>query len=225
MSCWYNTLILSGKLIIQHSKLFTQRMITYLIIGFTCALSVWAFSNHDVFLKCKHWPYYEARRGEYYRWLTAGFIHADYMHLAFNMITLYSFGGIVEQLFVAMFPMGKSLYLIFYLLGIVFAGAPTFFKHRNNSAFASIGASGAVSAVLFAGILFMPTMKLNMFFIPIPISGWFFGLAYLAYSWWASNQSRDNIDHDAHFFGALFGFTFPLLLEPGLLPRFFEQLL
>lgn len=199
-------------------------IITYLLIGCTCGLSVWAFSNPDVLLKCRHWPYAEARRGEYYRWLTAGFIHADYAHLAFNMLTLYSFGPLVEEFFEMALPGGRLLYLAFYLLGIVAAGAPTFVKHRNNSAFASIGASGAVSAALFAGILFVPGIELNLFFIPIPIKGWFFGILYLIYSQWASRHSHDNIDHDAHFFGAIFGFTFPLIFEPGLLLRFFEQL-
>jgi membrane associated rhomboid family serine protease len=199
--------------------------ITNLIIAFTCGLSIWAFSNPDVLQKCKHYPYLEERHKEFYRWLTAGFVHADYAHLAFNMITLYSFGNMVESYFAQLFPMGKSFYLVFYLLGIVLAGAPTFFKHRNNPTFASIGASGAVSAVLFAGILFVPNLKLNMMFIPIPITGWIFGILYLMYSQYASRNSQDNIDHEAHFYGAVFGFLLPIVLKPSLFGAFLAELL
>jgi membrane associated rhomboid family serine protease len=198
--------------------------ITNIIIAFTCALSIWAFNNPDVLQKCKHYPFLEDRQKEFYRWLTAGFVHADAMHLGFNMFTLYSFGNLVERYFEALFPMGKTFYLLFYLLGIVMAGIPTYYKHRNNPSFASIGASGAVSAVLFAGILFVPNLKLNMMFIPIPITGWIFGILYLMYSQYASKNSTDNIDHEAHFYGAVFGFLLPIVLKPSLLPAFIAEL-
>lgn len=199
--------------------------ITYIIIGFTVAFSLWAFNNSDVFYKCKHWPYEEARSGEYYRWLTSGFLHGDNMHLLFNMITLYFFGRVVEQWFGVLFPgVGALLFLFFYLVSIVAASLATYYKYREVPSFASIGASGAVSAVLFASILISPTMSLYLLFIPIPIPGFIFGIFYLWYSTYAANRGGDGIDHAAHFYGAVFGFLFPLVLKPILLLSFFGQL-
>ncbi len=121
--------------------------ITYIIIGFTCLISFMAFNNQELFVKMKHWPYQEVRDGEYFRWLTGGFLHGDAMHLIFNMITLFYFGRIVEQWFVLMFPdFGGAFYLFFYLISIVAASSATFFKYRESPGFASIGASGAVAA-------------------------------------------------------------------------------
>lgn len=200
-------------------------LLTYLIIGFTVAFSLWAFNNSDVFHKCKHWPYEEARSGEYYRWLTSGFLHGDNMHLLFNMITLYFFGRVVEQWFGVLFPgVGPLLFVFFYLISIVAASLGTYYKYRNVPGFASIGASGAVSAVLFAAILIAPTMSLRFMFIPIPIPGFVFGVFYLWYSSYAANRGGDGIDHSAHFYGAVFGFLFPLALKPALLLSFIGQL-
>ncbi|HRI60705.1 MAG TPA: rhomboid family intramembrane serine protease [Saprospiraceae bacterium] len=200
-------------------------IITYLIIGFTALISIMAFNNHDLFLKMKHWPYEEARRGEYYRWLTSGFLHGDPMHLIFNMLTLYFFGKYVEAWFGVLFPgIGGLVYLFFYLVAIVAASSATYQKHKNTPNFASIGASGAVAAVLFACILLDPTIGIMMFFIPIPIPGFIFGVLYLWYSSYAAQKGGDNIDHTAHFFGAVFGFFFPLLLKPSLFLHFIEQL-
>jgi membrane associated rhomboid family serine protease len=147
------------------------------------------------------------------------------MHLIFNMLTLYFFGDYVEEWFAALFPdFGKTLYITFYVAAIVAASSATFQKYRNTSSFASIGASGAVAAVLFACILLNPTIGIMMFFIPIPIPGFIFGALYLWYSSYAAKRGGDNIDHTAHFFGAVFGFFFPLLLKPSLFLDFVEQL-
>lgn len=197
--------------------------INYLIIGFTALISFLAFNNRHLFIKLKHWPYEEVRHGEYYRWLTSGFLHADPMHLIFNMITLYFFGSIVEQWFVIVFPaVGSLFYLVFYLISIVAASSATFFKYRDAPGFASIGASGAVAAVLFASILILPTNTIYVFFFPMP--GFIFGIGYLWFSAYEAKRGRDNIDHTAHYYGAIFGFLFPILFEPGLVPMFFMQL-
>lgn len=199
--------------------------ITYIIIGFTCLISFMAFNNQELFVKMKHWPYQEARRGEYYRWLTSGFLHGDPMHLIFNMLTLFFFGKYVESFFQYLFPdFGSTLYLVFYLGAIVAASSATYVKYKDTSSFASIGASGAVAAVLFASILLDPTIGIMMFFIPIPIPGFIFGVLYLWYSSYAARRGGDNIDHLAHFFGAVFGFFFPLLLEPSLFMNFIQRL-
>ncbi len=198
--------------------------ITYIIIAFTVILSFWAFNNREVFIKCKHWPFHEQRSGEYYRWLTSGFIHADYMHLIFNMYALYIFGMMLENYYTHSFAMGQTFYLLLYVLAIIFAGIPTYLKHKNNPSFASIGASGAVSAVIFASILFNPWSGIGFMFIPIPIPGFVFGILYLAYTQWASRHSNDNIDHEAHLFGALFGIAFTIALKPSLAIDFVHQL-
>lgn len=201
-------------------------IVNYLIIGFTALVSFMAFSNHDLFLKMKHWPYQESRRGEYYRWITGGFLHADPMHLIFNMLTLYFFGGYVESWFEVLFPgFGSIMYLVFYLAAIAAASSATYSRHKNNPGFASIGASGAVAAVLFASILLDPTIGIMMFFIPIPIPGFIFGILYLWFSSYEARKGRDNIDHVAHFFGAVFGFFFPIIFMPSLFPRFIEKML
>ncbi len=199
--------------------------ITYIIIGVTVLISVLAFNNQELFVKMRHWPYEEERKGEYYRWLTSGFLHADPMHLIFNMLTLFFFGGLVESRFAELFPdLGPVVYLVFYLLGIVVASSATFMKYRHTSSFASIGASGAVASVLFASILFDPLIGISMFFIPIPIPGFIFGALYLWYSSYEAKRGRDNIDHMAHFFGAVFGFFFPLFFQPSLFLGFIEQI-
>ncbi|MFN0037089.1 MAG: rhomboid family intramembrane serine protease [Saprospiraceae bacterium] len=196
--------------------------ITNIIIAFTCLISFMAFNKHYWTYKLKHWPYQEARDGEYYRWLTSGFLHGDPMHLIFNMITLYFFGRVVEMWFSMVFPdFGLLLYLVFYLVAIVAASSATYFKYRESPGFASIGASGAVAAVLFASILILPTSEISLIFLPIGIPGFVFGILYLWYSAYAARRGGDNIDHTAHYYGAVFGFFFPIVFEPGLLPRFF----
>jgi membrane associated rhomboid family serine protease len=200
-------------------------LITYLIIGLTTLVSIGCFNNRDLFLKLMHWPYVEARQGEYFRWLSSGLLHADYGHLIFNMLTLFFFGPIVEGWFKDSFPeFGGSFYLLFYLLSIVMVSSATFNQHKNNQGYSAIGASGAVSAVLFACILLDPAIGIAMFFIPIPIPGFIFGILYIWYSSYMDKHGQDNIGHSAHLFGAIFGFFFPLLLQPSLGLRFFERI-
>ena len=200
--------------------------ITYIILGFTVLISMWALNDHNIFHKLKHWPYAEARRNEHYRWLTGGLLHGDYTHLIFNMMTLYFFGPLLERCFDQIFPgISKVMFLLFYILAIVAASSATYVKYRDNPHFASIGASGATAAVLFACVLFIPTIGIMMFFIPIPIPGFIFAVLYLWYSAYAANRGGDNIDHTAHYYGALFGFIFPLVFKPSLLLSFFAQIL
>jgi membrane associated rhomboid family serine protease len=199
--------------------------ITYVIVGFTVLISAMAFNDGGLLHKMKHWPYYEHRRGEYYRLLTAGFVHADWGHLIFNMITLYFFGILVEIWFSERFgALGNLLFVLFYVFGIVAASSATFFRHRDHMGFASIGASGAVSAVLYAAILLEPRMGIGFMFIPVPIPAFIYGILYLWYSSYAARQGHDNIDHAAHFYGAIFGFLFPIVFMPGLLIDFFQKL-
>jgi membrane associated rhomboid family serine protease len=147
------------------------------------------------------------------------------MHLFFNAFTFYFFGRAVEEIFVALFP-GKGLlfFVLLFLLGVVVSDIPTFLKHRHNPGYNSLGASGGVSAVVFAYILFMPTAKLMLIFLPIPIPGFILGALYLIYSYYQSKNSTDHINHDAHLYGALFGLVYCTILEPRIIPRFFQEL-
>ena len=199
--------------------------VTYIIIAFTCIISFIGFNDRHIFVKLKHWPYEERQNSEYYRWLTGGLLHANMMHLIFNMLTLYFFGLHVEYWFVENFgEWGTMLYLLFYLAAIVAASSATYYKYRDTPSFASIGASGAVAAVLFASILIHPMSQIMFIFLPIPIRAFIFGILYLWYSAYEAKRGTDNIDHTAHYYGALFGFFFPLFLQPTLFTDFLAQI-
>lgn len=162
-----------------------------------------------------------AGSGQFYRLFSYGFIHANWMHLAFNMITLYFFGDQVEGTFKQTFPLfGGVFYIVFYVVAIAASSLHDLIKYKNQPYYNAVGASGAVSAVLFASILFNPNMKLMFIFLPIPITAWIFGLLYLGYSVYMARKGTDNIGHNAHFWGAIFGFVVPILIYPEFIRRF-----
>ncbi len=202
--------------------------ITLVIVIITALISFQAFNNQGLFNKLKHFPYVEQRQGEWYRLLTSGFVHADWIHLGINMFVFYEFGRLIEQLFIqeSLFgPIkGRIVFILLYLLGIVFASLPSFAKHKDNPHYSAIGASGAVSGILFAYIIFFPWSTLRLYGI-IPIPAIIAGIAYLVYSSWAGKKGGDNIGHDAHFYGALFGFIFTILMKPSLFLLFINQLI
>lgn len=158
-------------------------------------------------------------KGQWWRLLTHGFIHADGTHLLFNMFTLYFFGRVMEVVLTS--RVGMSGYAVFYLVGILVAILPTHLKQRHNTRYRSLGASGAVSAVLFAYILLQPWSMLYVMFIPLPAI--VFAVLYVGYSFW-SERYGSNINHSAHLWGAAWGVGTLVVLEPRLLPRFLEQL-
>ena len=197
---------------------------TIIIIIITVALSMYAFSNHDILYKWMMNPYSVMARKEYFRFLTSGFIHSDYVHLGFNMLTLYFFGDHVEYFFeIKSAGQGTLIYVIFYLAAIVLSEVPTFFKHKNNANYNSLGASGGVAAVVFSSIMIYPdnVLYISMLF---PIPAFVFGILYLIYSYYMSKRGKDNINHDAHFYGAVFGILFTLVVDPELFSTFFEQI-
>lgn len=195
---------------------------TLIIIIVTCLVSVSAFYNGDQLEKLLLWPAVMKERRQYYRFVTAGFIHADWMHLAFNMITLYYFGRAVEVYFRQLF--GPGVYLLFYLAAMVVADIQTFLKYREDYSYRALGASGAVSAVLFAAILFNPWAKIYLFFIPIGIPAFIFGGLYLIFCAYMSRKGNDGINHNAHLWGAIFGIVFTIVLEPRVAVYFFQQI-
>lgn len=201
--------------------------ITIILVAVTCLVSYFSFQDRGLFDKLKHYPVVEAQNKEYYRFLSSGFVHGSMIHLLFNMYVLYTFGEQVEYKFDELFgSMGKILFIAMYLLTIIFADIPSFLKHRNNPSFASIGASGAVSGIVFIYILFSPWAGLTifpLFFLSIP--AFILGIAYLVYSSWASKNRQDGIDHSAHFYGALFGILFIAVMNPSSLLHFADKLM
>ena len=198
---------------------------TIVLLCVTCLVSILAFNNDQLFSKFQFNPYQVYHRKQYYRLLSHGFIHADWMHLIVNMIVLYFFGTRVEFDFVSNIgTAGIAWYTFMYLAAIVFASVTTLKKHKDNPLYNSVGASGAVSAVLFCSIFFDPWRRIYLnFFIPIPAI--IFGVGYLIYSQYMSRRNIDNINHDAHFIGAVFGFLFPLLIKLDFIHIFIDRLL
>jgi membrane associated rhomboid family serine protease len=185
--------------------------ITLIIIIATSIISFMAFSNHKLMDQFIFYPP-AVRRGQIYRFFSCGLIHADFGHLIFNMISLYLFGEAVESKFMEAFgPLGKLVYLGMYVLALAVSVIPTYINNKDNYHYRSLGASGAVSAVIFAGILFFPLAKLGLFFIPIYVAGFIFGILYLFVSGWLDKRGGGNINHSAHIFGALFGIGFTII--------------
>ena len=198
--------------------------LTLIIVIITVLISYRAFEDPLLFARLSHRPNLEAREKDYFRWLTCGFVHANWPHLIINMYVLYIFGEAVEKTFISFFGdlKGAIGYVLMYVLTIIAASIPTFFRFRENPHFASVGASGAVSGVVFAFILFYPWSMLYLFFL-IPCPAIIAGILYLAYSHYASRNMDDHIDHSAHLYGALFGFLFTIALDWRLLPAFLQE--
>jgi membrane associated rhomboid family serine protease len=198
--------------------------VTLVIIIITSIVSIGAFNDQRLTDKLIFYPP-SVNRGQFYRFFSCGIIHADWGHLIFNMLSLYLFGiGRVETAigpvnmgveynFIAIFgEKGRYLYLGMYVLALMASLLPTYLKNKDNYHYRSLGASGAVSAVIFAGILLKPLTGMGLFFIPVYVAGFIFGLIYLAVSSWLDKRGSDNINHSAHIFGALFGVGITIIL-------------
>ncbi len=171
-------------------------------------------------------PYSVKKFNEWYRLLSCALIHADWMHLIFNMIALWSFGQVVEYYYAVEFGGNAIIYFaILYIGGQLFSVLPTYAKYKEFMGYNSLGASGAVSAIVFASILFEPWNPIYLFFIPIGIPAVIFGVAFLAISQYLGNRGGDNINHDAHFYGALFGLLFTIVMKFSILLDFFQKLM
>lgn len=188
--------------------------ITLTILIITALISFAAFSNNRIQEDLIFWPAAMKGGRQYHRFFTYGLIHADYLHLGFNMISFWSFGQFVEkQLFAYLFEdKAKLLFILLYVLAIIISALPDYFMHRNNYAYRALGASGAVSAVIFAGIMLEPTLPIGFFFIPVRIPGYLFALIFLALSTYLAKRGRDNIGHGAHITGAIFGLVYTIVV-------------
>ena len=189
--------------------------ITLIILITTCLVSFSAFGNEKMKENMLFWPAEIDSQKQYYRFLTYGLIHADLVHLAFNMLALYSFGEYVERYLFSHPDLfgskGKLFYLILYISAVIISPLPDYFKHRNSYAYRALGASGAVSAVVFAGIMLNPKLPIRILFIPFDIPGYIFGVIFLFLSVVLARKGGDNIGHGAHFTGAVYGLIFTIV--------------
>ena len=201
--------------------------LTYIIIGITCLISISAFQNRDLFAKLLFNPSITASNKEWYRFITHAVLHADFIHLAMNMYVLYMFGGMVEKIFISEFHTvrGEIYFFLLYFISIVASTIPSYEKHKNDFHYNAVGASGAVSAVVFSAILLNPWMSLSLMFIPIPIPAPIFGVLYLVYCWYMAKRGGDNIAHDVHYWGSLFGAAFTLVILPHTFSNLIEAIM
>ncbi|MEY4275498.1 rhomboid family intramembrane serine protease [Aquirufa sp. 5-AUSEE-100C1] len=199
--------------------------LSFLIMAVTVGISLLAWQKPAWLDAMMMSPYRIDRKKEYWRFITSGFIHADFAHLFFNLFSFYFFGTQLEYIFGIIFPgFGGEVFILFYLLAILVADLPTYFKQRNNPYFNSLGASGAVSAVIFAGIMFFPTEKIYLFgFVGIP--GFIYAGLFTWYSIAMDRRGRDYVNHSAHLYGGLFGVLFITLTRPSTWVEFFSQIL
>ena len=199
--------------------------ITYFLIGLTAITSILAFNNRSLYEKLLFSPYMISTHRQGYRFLTHALVHADWMHLAVNMFVLLSFGRAVEVYFNMFFGIkGAYLFTLLYAGGIVISSTPSFAKYKTDYLYRAVGASGAVSSIVFASIIINPLSPIRFVFLPIDIPAFIFGGLYLAYSAYMARKGTDNIGHDAHFWGAVFGLTFTILLKPAILMGFIGQI-
>lgn len=195
-------------------------MITYIIIGITCLISYQAFNNQELFDNLSFKPYRVVHNKEYYRLVTNGFVHADWNHLFFNMLTLYFFGPYMEQLFTEFY--GVYMYIIFYVTSIIASSLISLYMHKDDPRYTAIGASGAINAVIFSYILINPLSTIYFFFA-IPIKAFIFAILFLAYSTYMAKKNMDNIGHESHISGAIYGVIFMILTIPNVLSYFISQ--
>ncbi|MBW3544089.1 MAG: rhomboid family intramembrane serine protease [Bacteroidetes bacterium] len=199
--------------------------LTIILILITSAISYWAFQNTEVQRKWLFHPYLIKHRNEWYRFISSGFVHAGWMHLIFNMFTFYFFGRAVE--FGVLKPRfgeveGGIYFILFYVVGIIISHISTYKKYSEAAYYRSLGASGGVSAVVLCSIMFYPQETLYIFGI-LPIPGFILGPLYLIYSYYQGRRGADNINHEAHLYGALFGILFSIVVDTRVIGHFIEQ--
>ncbi len=198
-------------------------VITYILLGITVLVSFYAWNNPTAMASFIMNPYRVHKRKEYYRLITSGFIHHDHLHLLLNAISLYYFGLGVERVFRQTFGQtGNFYYVLLYVLALIISDLPTLFKNKDKPYYNSLGASGAVSAIVFAYIVFRPLAEICLFFA-ICLPGFIMGVLFVIFSYYQGKRSMDNINHDAHLYGGLFGILFCIVLHPSAIGEFFEQ--
>lgn len=197
---------------------------TLILIIVTVAASIYSWNNPAIQQRWMFNPFTVHNARQYYRFLSSGFIHSNSLHLIFNMIALYFFGGVIERIYMNTFgAKGVIYYLITYLAGIIVSNIKTYVKYKNSSYYNSLGASGGVASILFASIIYRPTSSICLYFA-ICIPAFILGAIYLIYTYYSGKKLSDNINHDAHLFGSLFGIVFTILLRPVVIVEFIERI-
>ena len=197
---------------------------TLILIIITTVASIYSWRNPEIQKKWMFNPYAVYHGKQYYRFLSSGFIHSNTMHLLFNMIALFFFGSVIERIYSDLFEhIGILFYLVTYLVGIIAANFRTYLKYKNSIYYNSLGASGGVASILFASILYRPTSSICLYFA-LCIPAFILGVVYLIYSYYSSKRTGDNINHDAHLYGSLFGVVFTILLRPVVVVEFFDRI-
>ncbi|MBC7722870.1 MAG: rhomboid family intramembrane serine protease [Pedobacter sp.] len=195
--------------------------VTLIIIIVTCIISILAFSKDKIIDDLIFYPPAITNQNQWYRFITCGFIHADIAHLGFNMYSFYMFGDAVETAFKSIFgSMGEAYYVLLYISSLVFCLLPTYLKNKDNYYYKSLGASGAVSAIVFTYIFIAPTTSIGLMFIPIPFPAIIFGVIYLGISAYLSKRGSSHINHSAHFWGAVYGIVFLIITSYFFSPNF-----
>lgn len=200
-------------------------MITYIILGITIFISITSMDNHTLKNKLMFNAYMIKERKEWYRFFSHGLIHADWMHLGFNMLSLYMFGKAVEDAYAAMFDVkGVFFFILLYVGGLAMSSLYSYERNKDNIYYNALGASGAVSAVIYAFIMLAPTAKLGFMFIPVPIPAYLFGFIYLGIEYYLSKRGNTGIAHDAHFWGAIYGIVLTIILRPSVISEFINEI-
>ncbi|MCF8347360.1 MAG: rhomboid family intramembrane serine protease [Bacteroidales bacterium] len=200
-------------------------MLTFIVIAVTVIVSFLAFNNLRLFDQLKFNAYLIKQRNEGWRFFSYALVHAGWAHLLINMFVLYSFGAFVEEALKDLFgSRGFLYYLMLYVGGVLFSTLWDFGKFKNDPYYSAVGASGAVSAVVFASILLNPGSSIFLFPIPFPLPSWVFGIVYLVYSAYMGKKGTDNIGHTAHFWGAVYGIALVIVLVPGVISNFFSTI-
>lgn len=202
--------------------------LTIIVLLITTVISIIGFSNRNIFDGLKFNAFLIYHNRQVWRFLTSAFIHVDFIHLVINMYVLYMFGPHVESFIIGLFPsslLGKFLYLLLFGGATVLSSFYSFEKHKHDLWYNAVGASGAISAIVFSFIAIYPLKSLYFIFLPgVPIPAFILGILYLLYSWYMARKKVDQIGHDAHFFGSLFGFLFMFIIDPPLFLKFIDAI-
>jgi membrane associated rhomboid family serine protease len=196
-----------------------------IILIITAAISYFALNNPNLLEKLMFRPFNIKHNNEYWRWITGGFVHADLSHLIVNMLTFYFFSPYVLGVFTALMNdvvLGQVLFVLFYLSAIVMSGIYSYYKNKDNFSYSALGASGAIAALIFVYVILDPFGMIALYFV-IKVPTWLFGILYLVYEYVMSKKQYDNIGHDAHFFGAVYGILFIAILYPESIMNLFIQ--
>jgi membrane associated rhomboid family serine protease len=202
---------------LDQSSVLTDSPVASAIFAITLITSLLAFYNEELYNNFILQPYSVARRERVYTLFTSGLIHRDWSHLLFNMMSYYFFAFQLERV------LGHWQFGLLYVISLILSDVPTVIKHRNDYWYRSLGASGAISGVVFSFIMFFPFASMYILFLPFPIKAIVFGALYLAYCAYASRKGIGNVNHDAHFYGALCGIVITIILDQRVIPHFIEQ--